>query len=96
MTSAPSPVVKEYPKRGPLQQFRCASLSTFTCRRCRGEKKSKLVVTCFGDWSCLLCNACYGRLLAAHPAPHGAAESDGNVKALVAAVEGILARSEAP
>lgn len=59
----PAPVVKIYPKRGPLQQFRFAEATSFRCERCGRVKKSKLVVRYENDWSRLLCNACYGKIL---------------------------------
>lgn len=54
---------KIYPPRGPLEQYRFASLTEFTCYRCGAAKKSKLLVTVDGDWDQLLCNGCYGRLV---------------------------------
>ncbi|MGW2723454.1 hypothetical protein [Streptomyces sp. NPDC001492] len=56
-------VVKKYPPRGPMQQYRLATATTFTCCRCGRDKKSKLTVSIHDEWNLLLCNACYGRLL---------------------------------
>lgn len=59
----PSNIVKTFPKRGDMQQFRLEQLTEFTCIRCGKSKKSKLVVVKEDDWSKLLCNGCYGELL---------------------------------
>lgn len=56
-------VAKTYKPRGILQQIRYEKLITFTCSRCGGEKKSKLVAFYEGDQSKRLCNGCYGYLL---------------------------------
>ena len=50
------------PKESDLQLFRLEKLHEFQCLRCRGSKKSKTVAVQGGDWSKLLCNACYGLL----------------------------------
>ncbi|KAK5657561.1 hypothetical protein OQA88_3134 [Cercophora sp. LCS_1] len=57
-------VVKEYPQRGHLQQFRLAKVTTFMCDRCSKQKTAKLVAVKHGDWNVLVCNGCYGWLLA--------------------------------
>lgn len=56
-------VLKEYPSRGSLQQFRLTKATKFTCNRCNKEKTAKLVTTKNGDWEKLMCNGCYGFLL---------------------------------
>ena len=56
-------VVKTYPPRGPLQQYRLAASTSFLCSRCGTGKTSKLVTTVQADWVRLLCNGCYGYLL---------------------------------
>lgn len=56
-------VIKEYPRRGHLQQFRLSKVATFTCDRCTQEKTAKLVAIKHGDWNTLVCNGCYGLLL---------------------------------
>lgn len=56
-------VAKTYPARGPLQQYRLASSTSFPCSRCGTAKTSKLLATVQGAWDRLLCNGCYGRLL---------------------------------
>ncbi|KAK0707268.1 hypothetical protein B0H67DRAFT_307113 [Lasiosphaeris hirsuta] len=56
-------VIKEFPPRGALQQFRLDKVTTFSCNRCGKQKTAKLVATKYGDWSSLVCNSCYGWLL---------------------------------
>lgn len=56
-------IAKSYPRRGPLQQYRAASATGFTCLRCLQAKTSKLVATVNDDGSQLMCNGCYGYLL---------------------------------
>ena len=56
-------VLREYPLRGVLQQFRLIKVTTFTCNRCNREKTSKLVATTDGNWQNLICNGCYGSVL---------------------------------
>ncbi len=56
-------IIKTYPQRGPLCQYRLSASTGFECNRCSRSKKSKLVATILSDWQRLLCNACYGHLL---------------------------------
>ena len=63
MEPVPSTVVKTYPKRGPLQQFRFAESTAFRCFRCGDTKRSRLITTYGGNWARRLCNGCYGCLL---------------------------------
>lgn len=75
-------VIKTYPQRGPLQQYRVASATAFGCFRCGRTKTSKLVTVFRGDWERLLCNGCYGRLLALHEARAGEADTTGAAQAM--------------
>lgn len=59
----PNEIVKVYPPRGPLNQYRLSSATAFQCFRCTEAKKSKLVSLYRGDWEKTLCNGCYGFLL---------------------------------
>ena len=45
MESVPSTVIKTYPKRGPLQQFRFAESTAFRCFRCGDTKRPRLITT---------------------------------------------------
>ncbi|WP_410676885.1 hypothetical protein [Amycolatopsis sp. cmx-4-68] len=56
-------IVKHYPPRGTLRQYRLANATSFTCGRCGADKTAKLVATVDGAWEPLLCNGCYGWLL---------------------------------
>jgi hypothetical protein len=76
METAPSPVVKAYSRRGPLQQFRLASSAAFRCFRCGESKKSKLIAVYADDWSWRLCNGCYGLLLSIHEIKAGTGPED--------------------
>ncbi|KAF8422223.1 hypothetical protein EV426DRAFT_606579 [Tirmania nivea] len=62
-TTPPGEVVKVYPQRGPWTQYRLAASTTFTCTRCKKQKKAKLVAIKETQWENLLCNGCYGFLL---------------------------------
>lgn len=78
----PSTLVKRYPRRGPLQQFRFSAATSFQCCRCGKPKKSKLLVNYSGDWSRCLCNACYGLLLSIYKVKSGTDEDDVKVQKL--------------
>ena len=72
----PAPIVKTYPPRGPLSQFRLERATPFACFRCGQEKKAKLVTVYADDWSRVLCNGCYGCLLSIHEIAAGTATED--------------------
>jgi hypothetical protein len=76
-------VVKTYPQRGPLQQYRLAAATGFICSRCGIGKTSKLVSTVQGDWDRLLCNGCYGRLLSIWEIKAGSLEDESRDAALI-------------
>jgi hypothetical protein len=69
-------VVKTYPQRGPLQQYRLAASTSFLCFRCGTGKTSKLVSIVQADWDRLLCNGCYGRLLSLWEIKAGSLEDE--------------------
>jgi len=83
MEPVPSTIIKKYPHRGPLQQFRFAESSAFSCFRCSDTKKSKLITIYYGDWSKKLCNGCYGRLLSLFDIKAGTAPDDQRADELV-------------
>lgn len=76
MKPVPSTITKTYPHRGPLQQFRFAENTAFTCFRCGDTKKSKLITIYYGNWSKKLCNGCYGRLISLFDVKAGTAPDD--------------------
>jgi hypothetical protein len=86
MEPVPSTVTKTYPQRGPLQQFRFAEATAFSCFRCGDTKKSKLITVYNGDWSKRLCNGCYGRLLSLYEIKAGTAGDDQRAEDLAAAL----------
>ena len=71
-----SDIIKTYPSRGPMQQFRLAEINGFHCFRCGQSKKSKLLVVYADDWDRLLCNGCYGRLLSIFEIKSGTKSED--------------------
>lgn len=75
-------ITKEFPQRGPMQQFRLTSLAAFHCFRCGQAKKSKLLVTYEENWDRLLCNGCYGRLLSIFEIKAGTNSDDEKATAL--------------
>ena len=76
MEPAPSTVVRTYSQRGPLQQFRFAESTAFSCFRCGESKRSKLITVYGGDWSRRLCHGCYRYLLSVHQIKAGTAADD--------------------
>ena len=87
---APSAIVKTYPPRGPMQQYRFAESTAFDCFRCGQAKKSKLITVYRQDWSRRLCNGCYGRLLSIYEIKAGTAPDDERADALAAALAGMV------
>jgi hypothetical protein len=75
-------VIKAFPRRGPMQQYRLAEGRSFHCFRCSQAKTSKLVVVFAGDWNRLLCNGCYGRILSIHQIQAGTGPDDAKANAL--------------
>ena len=86
MEPVPSSVVKTYPQRRPLQQFRFAEATAFRCFRCCSNKKSTLITVYTGDWSRRLCNGCYGRLLSLHEIKAGTSADDERAEQLAVAL----------
>jgi hypothetical protein len=87
-------VVKTYPQRGPLQQYRLATATSFLCSRCGDAKTSKLVSTIKADWDRLVCNGCYGRLLSIWDVKAGALEDDSRDAELLAILASVVNTSE--
>ena len=94
MEPVPANVIKSYPQRGPLQQFRFAKSTAFRCLRCGASKKSKLVTIYTGSWSKRLCNGCYGRLLSVYKIKAGAKGDDERSEALASALIATVARED--
>ena len=56
-------IIKTYPQKGPLSQYRFEKSVPFNCFRCKTLKTSKLISIFSDDWEIKLCNGCYGLLL---------------------------------
>lgn len=69
-------IVKDYPARGPLHQYRLGESTAFRCFRCGDSKKSKLIALYDDNWERLLCNGCYGRLLSIYDIKAGTTSDD--------------------
>jgi hypothetical protein len=82
MAKAPAPIVKTYPPRGPLQQFRFGQSVVFTCFRCGQDKTSKLITIYGSDWRLRLCNGCHGRLVSIYDIKAGTAPTKQRAKQL--------------
>ena len=76
-------IIKTYPQRGPLRQYRLATSTSFVCFRCGMGKTSKLVSTARADWDRLLCNGCYGHLLSIWDIKAGSLEEGSRDAALL-------------
>ena len=86
LESLPSAIIKTYPPRGPLQQFRFAESIAFRCFRCSASKKSKLITIWNNDWKKRLCNGCYGRLLSLYEIKAGSASIEQRAEELASAL----------
>jgi hypothetical protein len=75
-------IIKSYPPRGPLHQYRVRTATAFRCLRCGQAKTSKLVTVLDDDWSHLLCNGCYGWLLSVYTVKAGTSSIDTKAEAL--------------
>jgi hypothetical protein len=94
MEPVPSAITKTYSKRGPLQQFRFAEATAFSCFRCGDTKKSKLLTVYWGDWSKRLCNGCYGRLLSLYEIKAGTGADDERAEQLANALLSAVAQDD--
>ena len=94
MTFTASSITKSYPSRGPLQQFRFATVTAFRCFRCGRSKKSKLNTIYRGDWSKKLCNGCYGYLLSIYRIKAGTSDDQSKFDQLAAVLVSAINREE--
>jgi len=94
MEPVPSTVTRTYPPRGPLQQFRFADSTAFSCFQCGNTKKSKLITVYNGNWSKRLCNGCYGRLLSLYEIKAGTAADEERADKLAVALLSMLAADD--
>jgi hypothetical protein len=91
MEPVPATIVKTYPPRGPMQQFRFSEGTAFRCFRCGDLTKTKLIAIYSGDWARRLCNGCYGRLLSLYEIKAGTAPDDERADALASVLLSIVA-----
>lgn len=87
-------VVKTYPQRGPMRQYRLTVATSFRCFRCGLPKTSKLVTVFRQDWSHLLCNGCYGRLLSLYEVRAGLADDSTLADALAEQLMAFVSEAE--
>ncbi|MBN1700158.1 MAG: hypothetical protein JW881_21785 [Spirochaetales bacterium] len=80
---APGNIIKEYPEKGPMKQYRFDKAVAFACFRCGNEKKSKLITIYQSNWNKRLCNGCYGRLLSIYEIKAGTKSEDEKVDELI-------------
>ncbi len=69
-------------REGRCVSTRLAAASPFWCFRCGASKKSKLWALYGEDWSSVLCNGCYGRLLSIYEVKAGTQPEDAKADAL--------------
>lgn len=97
--SLPAPpfvgLVKVYPRRGQLQQYRLDRSVSFPCIRCGQVKTSKLVATYGADVTLRICNGCYGWLLSVYELKHGSLAIADRAEALSQALLLLASESEA-
>jgi hypothetical protein len=87
-------IIKTYPARGLLQQYRVDATTAFTCFRCGQAKKSKLITTTGGTWDRLLCNGCYGRVLSIWEIKSGSLDDVERYDELHRVLSGLVAEAE--
>lgn len=90
----PTEIIKIYPQRGVMQQFRITELIAFHCFRCGQSKKSRLVVVYENDWNRLLCNGCYGRLLSIYEIKAGTKPDDEKAADLAEVLLSLLSKDQ--
>lgn len=90
----PSKMVKEYPRRGPMRQFRFSEATAFQCFRCGASKKAKLQTIYKNDWNLRLCNGCYGFLLSIYRIKAGTSTDDERTDALATLLLSLVPRDQ--
>jgi hypothetical protein len=87
--------IKEYPPRGPLQQFRLETAAAFVCFRCGVSKTAKLRSVYAGDQSRLMCNGCYGRMLSIFDVKASGMDDDAKAERLAELLVGLASEDDA-
>ncbi len=90
----PGNIVKVYPKRGPIAQYRFDKSIAFSCFRCNQEKKAKLITIYNDNWNKRLCNGCYGRLLSIYEIKVGSEENEVRIASLETLLESLVSEDE--
>ena len=85
-------VIKTYPVRGPLTQYRLEAPTSFECSRCGLTKTSKLVRIVEIRWDRLICNGCYGCLLSVWKIKAGELPEEKRADALLAAIDSAVTK----
>ena len=80
--NAPGTIIKTYPQRGPIKQFRFEKIVAFNCFRCGKAKKAKLITIYKDNWNKRMCNGCYGRLLSIYDIKAGTKNENEKVQEL--------------
>lgn len=83
MTKPLEKIIKSYPKRGPLSQFRFEKIVSYVCFRCNRTKTSKLISICNDNWELKLCNGCYGRLISLYEIHTGKDNEEEKIEKIV-------------
>jgi len=73
-------IIKKYPKKGPLSQFRFEKVISYACFRCKSVKTSKLISICNDEWDFKLCNGCYGRLISLYEIHRGQKSNEDKIE----------------
>ena len=90
----PSKLIKEYPRRGPMQQYRFAEATAFLCFRCGVSKRAKLQTIYKDNWSLRLCNGCYGYLLSIYKVKASTSADDERTEALATVLLSSVTRDQ--
>lgn len=88
-------VIRDYPPRGPMHQYRLDQSVAFQCFRCGRAKKSRLVTVYSENWYTLLCNGCYGRLLSIFEIKAGSQSDEEKSEALAKLLLSLIPAHEA-
>ena len=92
--TSPGEIIKEYPSRGPIKQFRFEKIVAFACFRCGKEKKAKLVTIYNENWNKRLCNGCYGHLLSIYEIKANSTSENEKVENLSAVLLKLVSKNE--
>ncbi|APX99729.1 hypothetical protein [Lacinutrix venerupis] len=92
--NSPGNIIKEYPQRGPIKQFRFDKVVAFECFRCGKQKKSKLITIYDDNWNKRMCNGCYGFLLSIYEIKAGTKSENDKVTELANILFKLVSKNE--